>query len=268
MADFNWTCPHCSRDQVVGASKVAFATHHIGIEGTADGSLSYGVQAIGCANKNCKKLSVEFGLWRDKYSSGAGYVVDQSPPLLYLHVIPRGSAKPQPDYIPAPIIEDYQEACLITQDSPKAAATLARRCLQGMIRDFCGISRKTLYLELNELRKAVDENRASRGVTHESVEAIDHVRTVGNIGAHMESDIDLIVPVEPDEAQILIGLIEMLFVEWYVERFKRQSRLADIAAVAEAKRHLLAGKAAEPIAEARLLEGGAAALLADQRDGV
>ena len=36
------------------------------------------------------------------------------------------------------------------------------------------------------------------------------VRKVGNIGAHMEKDINVIVDVDPDEAQHLIGLITFL----------------------------------------------------------
>jgi hypothetical protein len=45
------------------------------------------------------------------------------------------------------------------------------------------------------------------------VEAIDIVRNIGNIGAHMEADINVIVDVDPDEAQTLIELIETLFLE-------------------------------------------------------
>jgi hypothetical protein len=49
---------------------------------------------------------------------------------------------PLPDYIPEQIKDDYYEACSILNLSPKASATLARRCLQGMIRDFWGITKK------------------------------------------------------------------------------------------------------------------------------
>lgn len=37
------------------------------------------------------------------------------------------------------------------------------------------------------------------------------VREIGNIGAHMEADINVIIDVDPDEAQILIDLVELLF---------------------------------------------------------
>lgn len=50
------------------------------------------------------------------------------------------------------------------------------------------------------------------------MEAIDAVCKVGNIGAHMEKDIDLIVDVDPNEAELLINLIETRFQYWYVNR--------------------------------------------------
>jgi hypothetical protein len=150
-------------------------------------------------------------------------------------IVPRANFKPQPQYIPTPLVEDYQEACCIVAESPKAAATLVRRCLQGMIRDFAGIAKATLNLEIDALKKAVEDGSADRAITAESVEAIDHVRRIGNIGAHMEKDINLIVPVDAGEANQLIVLVEMLFEEWYVARHKRQQSLSKIAGLAAAK---------------------------------
>jgi hypothetical protein len=51
-------------------------------------------------------------------------------------LLPESRAKEFPDYVPAAILDDYRQACRIASFSPKASATLARRCLQGMIRDF------------------------------------------------------------------------------------------------------------------------------------
>ena len=59
-----------------------------------------------------------------------------------------------------------------------------------MIRDFCGISKNRLIDEITELSNRVATGTAPPGVNGESVEAIDHVRSIGNIGAHMEKDID------------------------------------------------------------------------------
>jgi hypothetical protein len=62
------------------------------------------------------------------------------------------------------------------------------------------------------------------------------VREIGNIGAHMGKDVDLIVEIDDDEAQVLIDLIEMLFADWYIERETRKRRFAGPLAIAEAKR--------------------------------
>ena len=67
------------------------------------------------------------------------------------------------------------------------------------------------------------------------MEAIEGVRTVGNIGAHMEKDIDLIIDVVPEEAGLLIGLVEMLVDEWYIARRTREQRLQGIVDMAQSK---------------------------------
>ena len=91
-------------------------------------------------------------------------------------------ARPLPDYIPQVIEQDYTEACRIRDLSPKASATLARRCLQGMIRDFCGISKKRLVLRRNRRswRSGSCRKSAARGYFQaDTLEAIDHVRKLG-----------------------------------------------------------------------------------------
>jgi len=104
-----------------------------------------------------------------------------------------------------------------------------------MIRDFCGISRKRLIDEINELRTRVESGNAPLGVLPDTVVAIDQVRGIGNIGAHMEADINVIIDVDADEAQILIELVELLFAEWYVAREARTNRLAKIKLIADDK---------------------------------
>jgi len=133
-----------------------------------------------------------------------------------------------PDYVPQAIKEDYGEACLIETKSPKASATLSRRALQGMIRDFWGVKVKS--------NRLVDEIDAIEDKVDPSVwKAIDAVRKLGNIGAHMEADINVIVDVDPEEARHLIELIELLIEEWYVTRENRQQRIQKVIAAAQAK---------------------------------
>lgn len=260
MDNFNWLCPYCGHAQTVVDKKNSWASRHISIDGLAEGSLSLTSFAIGCANPECEKLTLSVSLHPDKWNSNSfEYDLLDTEAALSQRLLPESAAKPQPDYIPLQLREDYAEACRIRELSPKASATLARRVLQGMIRNFSGISKSRLIDEIRALRESVDGGKAPAGVTPESVDAIDHVRQVGNIGAHMEADVDHIIEVDPGEAGVLIELVEMLFDEWYVARHKRQKRLARVSEIAADKRRQKAESSATPIigaaaAEDRLAE--------------
>lgn len=140
-----------------------------------------------------------------------------------------------PDYIPAQILQDYQEACLIKDLSPKASATLSRRCLQGMIRDFGQVKAGRLFDEIKELDENLAAGTAPRDVSSDSIAALNAIRRIGNIGAHMEKDVSLLIDVDPGEAEALINVIELLLEEWYIERHKRRERFASILAIDEEK---------------------------------
>ena len=131
-----------------------------------------------------------------------------------------------PDYIPAAIRQDYLEAVKIVGLSPKASATLARRCLQGMIHDFWDIKEKNLNAETTALKTHIPRMQW---------EAIDAVRKIGNIGAHMEKDVELMVDVDPGEAEKLLKVIELLFKNWYIAEHENQQLYAEIAQIAEDK---------------------------------
>lgn len=143
-----------------------------------------------------------------------------------LLVKPTSLANQYPDYIPEAIRKDYEEAYSIIRISPKASATLARRCLQGMIHDFWGIKLKNLNQEITELKNHIDSELWS---------AIDSLRQLGNIGAHMEADVNLIVDIDPDEANTLIKLIELLIEEWYINREKRKQLLLKVTSTNDEK---------------------------------
>lgn len=238
---FEWQCFFCSQHQVVTDNTLHSRFNKLYLGKPRDGEVGVRFSAIRCANPSCNELSLLFSYVTAKVRQG-DWVEDEE--LQTWRLRPDSFAKPQPDYIPIALREDYREACLIRDKSPKAAATLARRCLQGMIRDFCGISKSRLVDEINTLRKQVEDGSAPKGVESETVEAIDAIRGVGNIGAHMESDISLIVDVDPGEAQALIELIEMLFEEWYVARKVRDEKLARVKTIAAEKAAAIqAGKA-------------------------
>jgi hypothetical protein len=115
--------------------------------------------------------------------------------------------------------------CLI-KDFPKAAATLCRRALQGMVRDRWGVSKGRLADELKAIQSRCDD---------ELFAAMMGLKAVGNIGAHPERDISVIVDVEEGEVDSLLGLIRILDKEWYVARAARAAGLAAVVALGVAK---------------------------------
>lgn len=239
---FNWTCPHCTTPQTVVNSKMDLKTRKIELTDQAEGVVALRFLVIGCSNNLCKKISVAVTVGRAAIIDQNWALAEDGPTYFDQPIYPQGRARPQPEYIPKPIRDDYREACLIRDLSPKASATLVRRCLQGMIRDFAGIQKATLFAEIDALRTAVDDRSAPETITHDHVEAIDAVRGIGNIGAHMEKDINIVVEVDPGEAQALIDLVEMLFEEWYVARYKRRAKLDGIKAMAAEKKSALAAQ--------------------------
>lgn len=235
---FNWLCPYCNYAQVVTNNKIRTCDADLRMNEQKEGPLGGLLIAIGCSNSKCLKTTIRLVI-RNLTTSEYRVVFHfdaEMPPIFNQIIIPAGNAKPQPEYIPAPIREDYYEACKIRDLSPKASATLIRRCLQGMIRDFAGIQKGTLNKEITDLKQAVEAGTADRSITAESVEAIDHIRTIGNIGAHMEKDINTIIDVDPNEAETLIQVTEMLFEEWYGDRHRRAERLAQVKKIADTKK--------------------------------
>ena len=51
----------------------------------------------------------------------------------------------------------------------------------------------------------------------------------------MERDVNLIIDVEPEEANKLIWLIELLIRDWYINRHDREQSLKEIVEVGKAK---------------------------------
>jgi hypothetical protein len=179
---------------------------------------------IVCPNPECRRTSLISTLVvRD--TDLTGHPIDGDV-IRRWHLIPASHALALPDFVPRAIVDDYSEACLIQDASPKASATLARRCLQGIIRDYWKVKPGKLIDEIKQINDKVDPL---------TWEALDSVRRVGNIGAHMEKDINVIVDVDPNEAELLIDLIETLIRDWYVAREHRKERLSKIKEIANQK---------------------------------
>lgn len=222
---FQWVCPFCSHAATVTSADVCQLTTKFYAASAENDEDLRGIIAIGeyirCPNRDCREPSLSVDLY---WSARPGKATSK---LLQRRLLPDWSGRSFPDSVPITIRNDYAEACRIVDLSPKSAAVLARRCLQGAIRDFWDVhGLRNLREEIEAIRDRVDP------LTWQAFEA---VRSVGNIGAHMERDINLVVEVEPHEARLLLSLIEQLVDDWYVARSNKQLALAEIVAMAATK---------------------------------
>ena len=223
MSDFNWHCPHCERAVTISNSRFSTDKHTLRIE-NAVGRRTLFSKFIVCPNPECQQFTLTVVLYQSQEAHNGELLRTV---LNEWSLIPNSEAKTFPDYIPKVILEDYTEACLIKDLSPKASATLSRRCLQGILRDYWSVKPKRLVDEIEEIKVKVDP------LVWDAIEA---VRKLGNIGAHMEKDINQIIDVDPEEAGLLIELIETLLREWYVAREDRKSRMSLIVSAAASKK--------------------------------
>jgi hypothetical protein len=220
----SWRCPFCNQIATLRSHDISSDTITLGIGNKQGLRVAVGTFTV-CPNEECKELSFTVLLHKGRIQYGN--IVPTGEALEKWPLIPSSSAKSFPDYVPVAILKDYKEACLIKDLSPKASATLSRRCLQGMIRDFWNIKNKrTLKEEIDAIKNLVDPL---------TWKAIDGVRNIGNIGAHMEQDINLIIEIDTGEADHLIGLIETLINDWYIAKNVRQQRLKAIQAISKEK---------------------------------
>ena len=130
----NYICPFCG--VAIPLTKDTHKATHVGFTPIVQGSISLqgpsraqieqenkqrsenGIMAHVVKCPSCEKTSI--------YGIGiSGDIVDEK----YL-IYPKSNAKQYPEYVPQSIRKDYQEAFEILNISPKASATLSRRCIQ------------------------------------------------------------------------------------------------------------------------------------------
>lgn len=215
MSEYLWHCPFCNGDQTVTeeARQASFAD--LSIE-NADGPRRLVVKFVVCPNPRCRKFSLSASLHSLETSGSRSYTGKH---LKTWALVPPSRARSFPIALPPQVLEDYQEACLTIESSPKVAAALSRRCLSEMLRDFWRVQPGRLGDEFRQVKGAADPL---------TWEAIESVRKIGMIGARMDSEGAEIHDTEPGEAKMLIGLIETLIEDWYVGREERRKRLEGI----------------------------------------
>ena len=214
----DWVCPHCHMGMLMQEENLQVEFVDIELPGVVPNPYLR-ITATVCPRRQCKEWSLQIWLG-----------VKGEKKHTYVAAIPRlGQAQSFPTEagIPQEILADYREGVAISHESPKAAATMFRRALQGMIRHRWGVKNKPhLYAEIKAIRHQVSA---------EVRQALLDVKDMGNIGAHMEQDVNLVLDVTAEEASALMRVIEMVMNDWYVEQMHRKTALASVREITEEK---------------------------------
>lgn len=214
MAGFR--CPFCNQN--MSLNSMTYWTHRISFsDSNCSAKIPHlRIEIYRCPNDSCRKETI--------LAFGENNYIENNSVLIY----PESGSIQFPEYVPKAIKQDYEEACSILRKSPKASATLSRRCLQGMIRDFWGIKKNRLIDEIQALQDKVPAAQWA---------AIDALRQLGNIGAHMEKDVNTMIDVDTGEAESLLSLIELLIQKWYINRNDEQELYKRITEASAAKKN-------------------------------
>lgn len=144
-------------------------------------------------------------------------------------IVPKKASRPAPSkFVPNDLANDYIEASLVLDDSPKASAALSRRCLQHLIRTAAGITAKDLA---TEIQKLIDSNTIPSHLS----ESVDAIRNIGNFAAHpiKSTATGEILEVEPGEAEwnldVLDGLFDFYFIQPSILKAKKAALDAKLA---------------------------------------
>jgi hypothetical protein len=227
----NWECPFCHRPSTIGDPDGD--TTFVRLEpASVAGEEVLTITQVVCPSPTCHERYILAELYRVKLDA-AGRVdwdLQTKTPKIEKEAVhswrlrPTSRARTWPAAVPEALRNDYVEACLIETLSPKASATLARRCLQQITRGYFKVKSGRLFDELGDVQKA--------GIDATLFRAIDSLRQIGNLGAHPEKDVDHIVDVEPGEAAASIRLIELLIDATYIKDAENAAILAEVTASA------------------------------------
>lgn len=201
----NLQCPHC---------RVYFSANSETYDIGSDPGGQWWLVKDRCKNPECSRnvvwLYCSEGKRRSPGPAGINFIPTGE--VKGFLVYPKGTNRPPvPVDVPDDFSEDYREACLVLADSPKASAALSRRCLQYILEEKAGATKR-------QLNEQIDEVLASGTLPTAINQSLHALREIGNLAAHANKYINTgeIVAVEPGEAEWGLDVIELLFDHYFV----------------------------------------------------
>jgi hypothetical protein len=220
MSSMNWTCPFCGHDTVINLESIQEGDFTFDLP-NASGPKRFDFRFVVCPNEKCRNFTLTASLAKLGNEHGRMTALDVEKSW---GLVPPTKAKSFPTFIPKNILDDYNEACLISDLSPRAAATLARLCLQSILVDVWKVKSGTLADGFKAICDKVDP------LTWDALSAISKS---GKLGAHLqETNINQILDGDQKETDLLINLIELLIKDWYVAKRERQKRINQLMGMA------------------------------------
>lgn len=199
-------CPHCNK-----GIHEHFDSEEIGKDESGDWS----TLSMNCPE--CKQIIIKL---LNKHYDKHGIL--RGPQRIESLVHPKKSNFPSaPQEVSQTIAQDYNEACLVFNDSPRASAALSRRCLQALLIE-------THPEEKTELSHLIDI--AMQELPPYLAQDIDAIRNIGNFAAHPNKNLetDEILDVEPNEAEWNLEVLQGLFDFYYVQKKRSEERRAKL----------------------------------------
>ncbi len=82
---------------------------------------------------------------------------------------------------------------------------------------------------MSQLWQEIDAIKARPEITPAILSALTQLRCIGNVGAHPEKDISVIVNVDYDDALVVLGIIEMIIDSTYIAKEREKEKLSQLA---------------------------------------
>ena len=211
-------CPHCQTAFADRDAQSVDLSTPPGEEYKVSSQLNWHLVYSYCPQ--CGKLIARLVYEKAIKASGGSRQITGAIDYVEILVYPKGFLRPPPpSEVPSEYADDYNEACLVLANSPKASAALSRRCLQNILRDRVGVKPSNLA---DEIQQVLDSNQLPSHIADD----VDAIRNVGNFAAHpiKSQNTGEIISVEPQEAEWNLDVIEALFDFYFVGPVRAQAR--------------------------------------------
>ena len=128
--------------------------------------------------------------------------------------------------VPDDLRNDFVEAALVLEISPKASAALSRRVLQSILVEQ-GYQGRDLSKQVEAVLNETDPNRALPLAIRRKVDAI---RNFGNFSAHPITDLTTlhVIDVDPEEAEWCLEIVTALLEHYFVQPAEDKRKLDDL----------------------------------------